>query len=1088
VDDAGKVVYEVTEQAAKNLPDWVQAGRAVKKINTLDDIIREGGEQVPKQLRRLHTDIKSIEASGFKGVLTDVPKTAAERIRQGYSGAQFQKPFMGPGTTLLPETQSAVVGKVSEIAERIGKIDSPIVRGIKETFRGPVHKELRRAIPGQFGEEASDLYLDAKRVERGQLGGSIVNDAEFDADLIAGSVARKRNAEFRSKGYADLDSYMDSLTGKFADPRTGTTRQEQELLNILYKYPEQADEIRKTGQFRYRGFNLRPDTEAGVSTFSKVVDVDPRMMDELGEATEHAQKMGRGKNVLQEQYIATPDLLGIQRQAQHHYAKQLVNQADRAQAVQKFTKSSNELQALGRVISAKRRSWRGATVEAIERMRAKAKYIAKEGGFDDAEKVVAHMIHDEKLIGDHTIGDIIRFAEKTELPKNIRVKDDMLEMLESAHELKDVVNRLRLDRGFGNELLDKVLKTNVGDLFSKATDPTIQDLYVKSLPAVDAFSKAEVTKTLAWDRFMKKVFLDGMDEGVSTIGSVAEKAKLKVAGFTVLDDLPYARMHHDRARELLGRHGLPFDPNDTYFWALKNEVYDALKKSPAFKILGEDSSLKKGILRQGIELFDDLQRTWKETTLFTIPGYFIRNLFDDLIRVGAEGTSARHLADAAGVLAREGDYDWFGKLIRKGKKKTFPTLGGRRLTEREVWDIAIKGDLFTGIGEFGEFGNADAMFDLLRKRGVLTGSGKDAADLAGQAKKWYQRMPERYKRYMDRAMKLQAHLEAETSMALLLRKLETLPVDEAVKQTKLAKIDYSDLNSFERRFLKRLFPFYSFKKGISKYLLWKYAKNPAMIKGFTKLPDVIEDTIIDPEQRYNKMLLPEWLNTASIQVTEGAPDAEGKTEPIILNLKGLTSLAELADLAHPFKATLGMLSPFIKIPAERMAGRDFYFQRPLERYENEKTTVAGLPINRRNPLAAFAKSLRLPKTVVDVTEAALKETPYSVFGTQEKESFFGIGALDPGRRPETFGRLFAKRVIGAPVTHLDTDRAQAALVHEISDHQNDYRKAMRAIARRYAEHDPEAYKRMADRRTRDYMKIITKYSRPGTFDIFRGRE
>ena len=146
---------------------------------------------------------------------------------------------------------------------------------------------------------------------------------------------------------------------------------------------------------------------------------------------------------------------------------------------------------------------------------------------------------------------------------------------------------------------------------------------------------------------------------------------------------------------------------------------------------------------------------------------------------------------------------------------------------------------------------------------------------------------------------------------------------EAARTTKLALFDYSNLTKFEKAFMRRIVPFYSFSRKNLELQINTLLESPGrisqQIRAVQSLGDYFNaDDLTDEELAK----LPSWAQKGYNVVTK----REGSHITLLRNLG--TPLEELFNRSDP-QENLGVISPLIKAPIEFMSGYSFFHGRPI---------------------------------------------------------------------------------------------------------------------------------------------------------------
>lgn len=156
----------------------------------------------------------------------------------------------------------------------------------------------------------------------------------------------------------------------------------------------------------------------------------------------------------------------------------------------------------------------------------------------------------------------------------------------------------------------------------------------------------------------------------------------------------------------------------------------------------------------------------------------------------------------------------------------------------------------------------------------------------------------------------------------------------AAKAMKRAHVDYSSLSGFEKSVLKRVFPWYSFQSRIFREVLRQLAEQPGgrygqMIQATEAVQDEGSDTYI-PTGLRSQFAFPLPVEFG------GAPAAGTQRYLTDLDAPGFDQInmietpGTLAGTATGTARQIGLqLHPMLRIPAELMAGKDLFTNRPI---------------------------------------------------------------------------------------------------------------------------------------------------------------
>ncbi len=145
--------------------------------------------------------------------------------------------------------------------------------------------------------------------------------------------------------------------------------------------------------------------------------------------------------------------------------------------------------------------------------------------------------------------------------------------------------------------------------------------------------------------------------------------------------------------------------------------------------------------------------------------------------------------------------------------------------------------------------------------------------------------------------------------AVLGEVLQGRNIREAAERAKLLHVDYAALTPFERRVLLTIFPFYSFFKGMSKFLAKELVEDPARLAAATRFEESFK-----PKQAP----IPSYLRgTEAIPIAHGP---EGTTYIGSLGLMHKDPIRMLGSLQDVREEIPSRASPLIRKPFEWLTG------------------------------------------------------------------------------------------------------------------------------------------------------------------------
>lgn len=280
----------------------------------------------------------------------------------------------------------------------------------------------------------------------------------------------------------------------------------------------------------------------------------------------------------------------------------------------------------------------------------------------------------------------------------------------------------------------------------------------------------------------------------------------------------------------------------------------------------------------------------------------------------ARGMVSRNLADAE----RQNDFA-FGMEFRS------PT--GEKMTRDQIEREALQYGVLKG---FGGVGGERLKKSLQAEIGLGEKSGYSAKALGG------------IRRLMDAYVSQASKVEDTSRLSLFLnaRMIGDSPV-QAAQRVNRALFDYQNsFSKFETQFLKRVVPFYSFNRLALPFVLKNAIESPASGATANKVMELIGDLVSgdDNGQPVNLTKAQREIFGDSFLVEQPrlfrGLDKDGAavfntfsnvTPFDVLTLLTPTKKNGEIDLKRTAEKTiLGMLTPFLKIPAELAANREFF--------------------------------------------------------------------------------------------------------------------------------------------------------------------
>jgi len=285
-------------------------------------------------------------------------------------------------------------------------------------------------------------------------------------------------------------------------------------------------------------------------------------------------------------------------------------------------------------------------------------------------------------------------------------------------------------------------------------------------------------------------------------------------------------------------------------------------------------------------------------------------------------------------------------------------------------DVPVGNPLDRIAAKYG-FRNFDHLASEMHKRGVM-GRGWMAAEVPGLEPTAVTRLGRvlgqestmvRGGRSVGRIMEDNARVglfldQVRKNVDLVGRDHWTQALDSAALTVKKYLFDYSSegVTAFERRFLKRVMPFYTWTRNNVPLQLKELLKQPGKFGAIEKARRAHQQVLgPEPEEKY----MSDWLRAMfpwRVRTGDG-------TKPEYMGLAGYLPAADLTKITRPLDIFMDLLSPALKLPMELAPGKGYSFfkERPLYKYPWEREELLGMQM--------WPKAAHALRTLRPVSEA-----------------------------------------------------------------------------------------------------------------------
>lgn len=334
-----------------------------------------------------------------------------------------------------------------------------------------------------------------------------------------------------------------------------------------------------------------------------------------------------------------------------------------------------------------------------------------------------------------------------------------------------------------------------------------------------------------------------------------------------------------------------------------------------------------------MKAYDKVQNFWKASVTSIFPAFHVRNAISNVFMhmqdLGLQSLNPANHAFAAHMIVNDRQMNKLAKrMAGSGKDAVKAAEEMQEMMNKPAFTDAT-GMQWT-VGELRQ---------VMKEKGIafrqdITGSLDTAENGASDAfskmlfpTKWSKRADKAnvfaHGREVGRAVEEQGRI-----LSFVANLKNTGDVMLAANRTKMFLFDYQNLTAFERNYLKRLLPFYTFTRKNLELQYRALTQTPgyvaAEIKGLQNLGDIIGGGEMTDEE---KEALPSWIKTGINYLVK----RNGATVNILGSL-GTPLEAPFAQFQP--NVLLGSISPLLRLPVEQMSGYSFFQGKALSDVTN----------------------------------------------------------------------------------------------------------------------------------------------------------
>jgi hypothetical protein len=378
--------------------------------------------------------------------------------------------------------------------------------------------------------------------------------------------------------------------------------------------------------------------------------------------------------------------------------------------------------------------------------------------------------------------------------------------------------------------------------------------------------------------------------------------------------------------------------HDAFMEEVKDKFPEALKDPEVQKhitVVRKTFSNDPDVTNYFIRKFDKVQNIWKTQATVLNPGHHVRNLMGDTYMNFLDGVNVRAYHDAAKIVS-DHVKDYTIKVPKHG-----------RLHKAQLKSLYEGQGLKSGYVQSENLLKSSTRFKNASRTLEAIGRGTDKREDFT-----------RYAHFID-ALKKESKKGGTLEQA----------AERAAKRVRKFNFDYSDLTDFEKKYMKRIVPFYTFtRKALPTQLEMLWAR-PGKVVAVSKGQKAIERLTgarTSDEDPYPGLdhAIPPWYED---KLTVGVGNNKIVSPSLPVDLIG-----EFSQGGPPgvIREIAGRTSPFIRGPLEVATGRDmqYGFKQKMPDYLLKQLTASRLASQQITGNKKDEKELKLPRGGPNIDE------------------------------------------------------------------------------------------------------------------------
>lgn len=154
---------------------------------------------------------------------------------------------------------------------------------------------------------------------------------------------------------------------------------------------------------------------------------------------------------------------------------------------------------------------------------------------------------------------------------------------------------------------------------------------------------------------------------------------------------------------------------------------------------------------------------------------------------------------------------------------------------------------------------------------------------------------------------------------------------EATESVRKYLFDYGDLTDFEKRVMKRIFPYYTWMRKNTPLMMRELINQPEKFRLIAKGENAING-MVNPEDEVNRAFVSDFARDW-IQLPFNITNSKGEKEPVLFNPNlpyGDMKEYPTGDMGDTFRTYFSQSTPLLKLPIELATNWNSFFDSPIQ--------------------------------------------------------------------------------------------------------------------------------------------------------------